>query len=213
MTRLSLGSQVEWSWLWRRQAFSPIETQQLHSCLNALSQIHLNTSTDEWIWTKDDSGTFTVASMRKLLQDPNSHSNFVVQWNNWVPIKVNIFGWRAEMERIATGTALSQRGISLDTTCCPLCGDYEETATHLLTSCYVANMVWQHISSWCKIPPIFAFSVRDILEIHKSVGTSKEKKKRLFKLSSSPRVGAYGKRETRRFREQKHKYFKSTSGS
>jgi len=81
------------------------------------------------------------------------------------------------MERISTGTALSQRGISLDTTCCPLCGDYEETATNLLTSCYVSNMVWQHISSWCKIPPILVFFVRDILEIHKSVSKSKEKKK------------------------------------
>ncbi|KAK1411374.1 hypothetical protein QVD17_37922 [Tagetes erecta] len=75
-----------------------------------------------------------------LLLKPNNfilaltpfHRFISTPWNNWVPIKVNIFGWLAEMERIATGTALSQRGISLDTTCCPLCGDYEETATHLI---------------------------------------------------------------------------------
>lgn len=57
----------------------------------------------------------------------------------------------------------------MDYNLCPLCGDYGEFATHLLRSCYFANMVWNYVSSWCKIPPI--------LKIHNSITTTKEKRK------------------------------------
>ncbi|KAK1437718.1 hypothetical protein QVD17_03514 [Tagetes erecta] len=174
---MNRGDQVDWKWRWKRQPSSTTELQQLQLCNNNLSQIQPSNRKDDWIWIKDDSGSFTVASMRELLQDHNTYSNQTIQWNNWVPAKVNVFGWRAVKERIATRTALRSRGIPLESTLCPLCGDHEETTTHLFTSCYIANMVWHSISSWCKIPPIFVFSVRDIFEIHNSINTTKEKRK------------------------------------
>ncbi|KAK1440678.1 hypothetical protein QVD17_06507 [Tagetes erecta] len=172
-----LGSQSNWSWRWRRQPLHLNEIQQFHDCQNLLAHVHLSNNEDRWQWTKDPSGKFTVASMRRLLNNPTITNNFTFQWNSWVPLKANIFAWRAEKERIATRSALRIRGIHLDSHLCPLCGDYEENADHLLVSCYVANMVWHYISSWCKIQPIFAFTIKNILEFHKAINASKRKQK------------------------------------
>lgn len=30
-------------------------------------------------------------------------------------------------------------------------------------------MLWAFVSSWCKIPPTFAFSIKDSLEIHSMI--------------------------------------------
>ncbi|KAK1433706.1 hypothetical protein QVD17_10621 [Tagetes erecta] len=87
---------------------------------------------------------------------------------NWVPIKTNIFCWRAEKERIASRVALCFRGVNLPSTLCPMCGNYEESAEHLLVSCSTALMVWSYIATWCKIHPFFAFSIKDLLEMHNS---------------------------------------------
>ncbi|XP_076940478.1 uncharacterized protein LOC143609668 [Bidens hawaiensis] len=44
-----------------------------------------------------------------------------------------------------------------------------ESVDHITTGCGVAAVVWEHISRWCKVPPIYGFSVRDFLELHKSI--------------------------------------------
>ncbi|XP_022024548.1 uncharacterized protein LOC110924877 [Helianthus annuus] len=72
------------------------------------------------------------------------------------------------MSRIPTTDALSRRGIDIGDGLCPLCSSEEESTDHLLTSCVVAVILWQKISLWCRIPPIFAFSIKDLLEIHKT---------------------------------------------
>ncbi|KAL8214499.1 hypothetical protein R6Q57_003948 [Mikania cordata] len=37
-------------------------------------------------------------------------------------------------------------------------------------------MIWQRISSWCKLQPIYVFSVKDLLQIH-GLGNWCERKK------------------------------------
>ncbi|KAK1429570.1 hypothetical protein QVD17_11783 [Tagetes erecta] len=120
---------------------------------------------------------YTVSSMRDALLGPNNGTNFAHQWNNWVPIKASVLAWRAEKDRIATRRALSYRGVPMDNTRCPLCGDYDETANHLFASCYIFHLVWQHISNWCKIHPFFVFTTRDILEAHTHINVVSKKKK------------------------------------
>ncbi|KAK1436346.1 hypothetical protein QVD17_02125 [Tagetes erecta] len=171
------GSYASWAWRWKRDLSTNDEIQQLQTCQSIISNIHITNAEDSWTWTKDSGGKFTVSSMRNLLRGSNRDNNLAFQWNSWVPLKVNIFAWRAEKDRIATRLALSYRGIPLDSTRCPHCGDYDESANHLLVSCYIAHLVWQHISSWCKIPPLFAFTTKDILEAHKHINVSSKKKK------------------------------------
>ncbi|XP_022013959.1 uncharacterized protein LOC110913435 [Helianthus annuus] len=72
------------------------------------------------------------------------------------------------MNRIPTADALSKRGIVVGDGLCPLCKSEAESVDHLFTSCYVAVILWHKVSRWCRIPPIFAFSFKDLLEVHKS---------------------------------------------
>lgn len=117
------GDQIEWKWRWKRQEVEAVELLQLQQCSNLLSHIHLSSNPDRWQWLQDPSGSFSIASMRKLLHKPTANNNFTLHWNNLVPLKVNIFGWQAEKNKIATRTALQVRGIQLDSCLCRLCGD------------------------------------------------------------------------------------------
>ncbi|KAJ0948845.1 hypothetical protein HanRHA438_Chr01g0032231 [Helianthus annuus] len=52
----------------------------------------------------------------------------------------------------------------------------EEYAEHLFCGCGTASGVWSLVSQWCGIPPIYAFTVRDLLDLYKSVSLSSVKK-------------------------------------
>ena len=50
-----------------------------------------------------------------------------------------------------------------------LCGSADESVDHVFTGCILGT---QHISSWCKVQNIFAFSFKDLLDVHNFVGLS-----------------------------------------
>ncbi|KAJ0557102.1 putative reverse transcriptase zinc-binding domain-containing protein [Helianthus annuus] len=83
------------------------------------------------------------------------------------------------MGRIATADALIKRNSFNGDALCPLCEDSEESAEHLFCSCLVASSVWYLISKWCKISPIFAFSIRDLTFIHAHVGLERNAREAL----------------------------------
>ncbi|KAJ0938866.1 putative TIR domain, reverse transcriptase zinc-binding domain-containing protein [Helianthus annuus] len=88
--------------------------------------------------------------------------------------------WRAEMEKIPTKLALRNRNVFNGDPSCPLCSSADESAEHIFTSCYVSSVVWNDISSWCRIPFIYAFSIIDLLGIHKSIPVSAKKKEAVY---------------------------------
>ncbi|XP_022041729.2 uncharacterized protein LOC110944375 [Helianthus annuus] len=109
--------------------------------------------------------------------DQEAGNRFVLDWCRWVPAKVNIHVWRAELDRLPTGEALLKRNILIEESECPFCGAEVESSEHLFISCSTAAFVWQGVSSWCKIPNIFAFSISDLLSVFKSLRMSEKKKK------------------------------------
>ena len=76
------------------------------------------------------------------------------------------------MGRIPTASALRHRNIHIVDVSCVLCGSADESVDHLFTGCIFATRLWQHVSSWCRVPNIFAFSFKDLLEVHNFVGLS-----------------------------------------
>ncbi|PWA98427.1 toll/interleukin-1 receptor (TIR) domain-containing protein [Artemisia annua] len=76
------------------------------------------------------------------------------------------------MGRIPTACALRHRNIQIVDSSCVFCGEVEESVDHLFTGCFLASRIWQHLSSWCKVQSFFAFSFKDLLDIHKFVGLS-----------------------------------------
>ncbi|XP_022031509.1 uncharacterized protein LOC110932487 [Helianthus annuus] len=146
-----------------------------------LGQPGLTGDSDRWIWTLDGSGAFSVQCVKAALKrQQHVPSPYTIKHNNWVPKKVEILAWRAEMERLPTKCALERRNINVGSILCPICSEHNETAEHLLVSCGFAQAIWQAISLWLKIPPIFAFGLKDILELHNFVGVSLKSKKAVY---------------------------------
>ncbi|KAJ0948580.1 putative reverse transcriptase zinc-binding domain-containing protein [Helianthus annuus] len=77
------------------------------------------------------------------------------------------------MGRIPTVDALLKRNCYNGEDMCVLCEDGPETANHLFCSCYAAAVLWNRVSLWCKMSPIYTFSVKDLLEIYKYAGLKK----------------------------------------
>ncbi|KAJ0683034.1 putative reverse transcriptase zinc-binding domain-containing protein [Helianthus annuus] len=155
-------------WLWRHDPETADETKELSDILSALSTFSLGNSNDVWKWLGDQSGTFSVKSAKNImLGSGDVNARFVLNWCKWTPSKCNLLVWRAEMDRIPTYDALNIRGVTIGDGLCALCRSEVETAEHVFTSCWFSSVLWQKVSLWCRIPPIFAFSLRDLLEVHK----------------------------------------------
>ncbi|KAJ0878597.1 putative RNA-directed DNA polymerase [Helianthus annuus] len=155
-------------WLWSSDPEGVEEIQELASLSGLISSVVLRSSRDKWRWSGDASGLFTVKSVKHLLVrgrcDPEF---FVLDWSNWIPIKHNILAWRIVLNRIPTYDALLARSIVSQPGTCPLCGDEDESVSHLFISCRIADLVWHKVSRWCRIPTIYAFSTKDLFEVHK----------------------------------------------
>ncbi|XP_022008252.2 uncharacterized protein LOC110907604 [Helianthus annuus] len=163
----SVEDRLRGEFLWKHDPELPSELTELAALNVAVAQVSLSDRKDDWKWLPDKAGIFSVKSAKQLLETvDNSNSGFVLQWCKWVPIKCNAFVWRAGLNRIPTIDSLRRRGIGVGDALCPLCKSVDESVEHLFTSCVIASILWQKVSRWCRIPPIFAFSFKDLVEIH-----------------------------------------------
>lgn len=164
------------SWDWRRLPATSSELLQLQSCSAFVQQTVLSQDAETWSWVDSKDGKFSVAECRNMLTK-HAVPFPPFQWIKGVPKKVSIFGWRAAQDRLPTRVGLKRRKMIQGDSLCKICGEGEEDADHLFTSCYMASMIWQKISIWCNIPPIYAFTMKDLLQIHNNIGENGRKKK------------------------------------
>ncbi|XP_076892373.1 uncharacterized protein LOC143544101 [Bidens hawaiensis] len=177
--RLKLfGDLLVFCWQWSRVELSDTELQRVQDMENYLGTVASLEGNDSWSWKPDQSGEFSVSSIKRCIRESQGLQSFSsFQWNNWVPMKVGIIAWRAAQERLPTLMALAARNIHLESTRCPLCGDYDETSDHLFVSCQSSQVIWQVIAQWCKVPTLYAFSIKDLLDFHLTIqGTEKRRK-------------------------------------
>ncbi|KAM0043571.1 putative reverse transcriptase zinc-binding domain-containing protein [Helianthus debilis subsp. tardiflorus] len=126
------------------------------------------------MWDEDGQKTFSVAEVKKLLRfGRNTQRQQIMKWIAWVPLKVNIFVWRLELDRLPTKDALASRGIAVRDRICSLCDAGHEDLLHLFTGCGFSYGVWTRIGKWCHLDPVFLFDVKDVLSIHKKATGSK----------------------------------------
>ncbi|KAM0042735.1 putative RNA-directed DNA polymerase [Helianthus debilis subsp. tardiflorus] len=164
-------------WVWSRTPVSQVELDEWNGLIQFLDQVVLSDSSDRWEWVGGDNKDFSVGAVKSFLRSSEDFSNyFVFEWSKWTPKKVNIFMWRAQMGRIATLDALSKRNCFNGEETCVMCNDGSETVEHLFCSCAVAAEVWFRLSRWCRIDPIYAFSLNDLLEVHKFAGLANKAK-------------------------------------
>ncbi|KAJ0455678.1 putative reverse transcriptase zinc-binding domain-containing protein [Helianthus annuus] len=158
-------------WNQREENFTESMKKDLTVCLRMVEDFHCTDRLDEWTWTIDNSGLFSVKATKNWLQkEAEDNTGFALEWCKWIPAKVNIFVWRAELDRIATTSALERRNIMVPNKNCVFCDDFIETTEHLFSGCIFSSGVWLAIASWCGVPNLFAFSIRDVVTMHNLVG-------------------------------------------
>nr|GEU36812.1 RNA-directed DNA polymerase, eukaryota [Tanacetum cinerariifolium] len=94
----------------RRQVWDGGESQQWADLLSLLGTFLLSPSIDRWVCNLNGDGSFRVKDFRSVLDDlilPSS--NMATRWVKCVPVKVNVFAWRARLERLPTRDNLPKK--------------------------------------------------------------------------------------------------------
>ncbi|PWA76186.1 nucleic acid-binding, OB-fold protein [Artemisia annua] len=114
--------------------------------------LSLTPNADRWVCDLTGDGNFRVKEVRNFLDDlvlPSYTES--TRWVKWVPIKINIFVWRAHRDCLPTRYNLSRKGVMMDTLVCPLCDHGVETTHHVLFQCPIVRSVFYRICSWWEL--------------------------------------------------------------
>ncbi|XP_062114673.1 uncharacterized protein LOC133825790 [Humulus lupulus] len=110
-----------------------------------------NRPIDNWVWSLEPSGFFTVKSCYKHLQLLKhgdaldlDKSFWKCLWQAKVPPKVKDLVWRASTGCLPTNFQLHMRHIGVDLKC-PLCQSDSETTVHSLVSCTSVWPCWSRL--------------------------------------------------------------------
>ncbi|GJT84492.1 RNA-directed DNA polymerase, eukaryota, reverse transcriptase zinc-binding domain protein, partial [Tanacetum coccineum] len=108
---------------------------------------------DRWMWTRNSSGEFTVASVRQFIDDKICiGGDHKTTWIRFIPNKVNIHAWKVMLNALPTKFNISRRGIQIDSIICVNCGIGVETTNHLFFTCEMAQKVSHLINRWWDVP-------------------------------------------------------------
>ncbi|GJZ50146.1 RNA-directed DNA polymerase, eukaryota, reverse transcriptase zinc-binding domain protein, partial [Tanacetum coccineum] len=172
--------QVDLSQSFRRQPRGGIEQEQFQKIDNLVKLVTLDSSKDRWTWKLEKSGEFSVASIRKLIDDKTlPSSDYITRWNKSVPIKVNVHAWKVMTSSLPTRFNISRRGILIDSIICVNCEVGVETSGHLFFSCRMARDVSKLIACWWNVPFEDCDSYDEWLEWIDSVRLPKKNKQML----------------------------------
>ncbi|XP_022014268.1 uncharacterized protein LOC110913756 [Helianthus annuus] len=130
---------------------------------------------------------------------------FKYKWVAWVPLKCNILAWRAEMGRVPTATALSRRGVHLQSDVCSLCNVFPETVKHLFVDCGFTSGVLTAIGRWCGLNIQQVVDVRELLCCYKNATADKKCRKLICGLFIVMVWAIWGARNDKIFRHKEPK--------
>nr|GEZ10980.1 hypothetical protein [Tanacetum cinerariifolium] len=94
----------------RRMSRGGVELEQFTNMINSLADLQLPNMQDKWFWSLSGSGDFSVASVRKIIDDHlllEVSSKF--SWRKMVPIKVNILAWKVKLDVLPTLFNISKK--------------------------------------------------------------------------------------------------------
>ncbi|GJT54358.1 RNA-directed DNA polymerase, eukaryota [Tanacetum coccineum] len=125
------------------------KSEQWDDLSSILNSGVLSSSKDRWTCDLSGDGEFKVKVIRNFINDLFLPSSDVeTRWVKFIPIKVNVFSWRAHRDRLPTKVNLNRRGILLDSHLCPLCNAAMEDVQHVFFRCDVARVVLRKICRW-----------------------------------------------------------------
>ncbi|GKB40959.1 RNA-directed DNA polymerase, eukaryota, reverse transcriptase zinc-binding domain protein [Tanacetum coccineum] len=113
----------------------------------------LTQSPDSWSWTLNNSGGYTVASSRNMIDSRLlPKGDLKTRWIRYVPNKVNTFAWKVMTNSLPTRFNISRRGIDIESLSCVNCDVGIETNDHLFFACNTAKKISKLINRWWDVP-------------------------------------------------------------
>ncbi|XP_071727180.1 uncharacterized protein [Rutidosis leptorrhynchoides] len=130
-----------------------------------LNVILYGSGVEDWYWSLSPNGVFSVKKLTDLLMRAdlaNSPPAVHTIRNHLVPLKVELFVWRARHNRLPTRVELDKPGIDLGTIRCPICDDGLETVEHSILSCKTAKDIWDKVLKWWDLIPPPSRNLADV---------------------------------------------------
>ncbi|KAJ9551779.1 LOW QUALITY PROTEIN: hypothetical protein OSB04_015824 [Centaurea solstitialis] len=150
---------------WRRSLRDGRETDEAENLASICESSRLGTGEDRWIWELEASGLFSVASLRRAIDDMRlGSSNHRTIWTKEVPGKVRILLWKARANRLPTKSNLIKRNVPVGDERCVLCQSHIETIDHLFVGCCKAEEVRKAVNKWWNIFPNGCNLLSDIID-------------------------------------------------
>ncbi|GJX81606.1 RNA-directed DNA polymerase, eukaryota [Tanacetum coccineum] len=138
----------------RRNARGGIEEHLLADLTSLMDSVTLSNSGDRWVCDLVSDGNFRVKEIRNYIDDLFlPHQAAQTRWIKYIPIKVNIFAWRARQDCLPTRVNLIRRGITIESSLCPVCSVCEEDVCHIFFRCDLAQLVLRPICRWWGLDP------------------------------------------------------------
>ncbi|GKA94315.1 RNA-directed DNA polymerase, eukaryota, reverse transcriptase zinc-binding domain protein [Tanacetum coccineum] len=135
----------------RRAPRGGLEDYQFSQLLLNMEEVSCTNVKDRWLWALTGCGDFSVASIRKSLDNhflPVAASK--TRWIREVPIEVNILAWKVRMDGLPR-LNISKRGMDIQSILSPTCDKEVESTSHIFFSCYLAHDIFCKILRWWDI--------------------------------------------------------------
>ncbi|GJR10771.1 RNA-directed DNA polymerase, eukaryota [Tanacetum coccineum] len=111
-----------WPFRFKRSPRGGVEQEQFEELVMLVHDVRLVPMSDQWSWTLANSGEFSVASVRQLIDDKTlPEVDYKTRWIKYVPIKVNVLAWKVKSNSLPTRFNVSHRGILIDSIKCGIC--------------------------------------------------------------------------------------------
>ena len=133
----------------RRQVRDGYERQQWLDFLSTLESITLSSAADRWVCDLNGDGEFRVKDIRSSLDDLFLPSmSDATRWVKYILVKVNVFAWRARLDRLPTRGNLVSRVVFLDSYLCTIFSLALEDVQNVLFLCDMAKLIFNRICRW-----------------------------------------------------------------
>nr|GEW79803.1 RNA-directed DNA polymerase, eukaryota [Tanacetum cinerariifolium] len=131
---ITVGMKLAWTSLdssFRRVSRGGVEQEQSDELSALVHDVTLTPMSDRWIWALESSGDFSVAPVRKVIDDKSLLDvESKTQWIKYVPIKVNVHAWKVKTDSLPTMFNVSRRGIHIDYIMCAIFDKGAKTSSH-----------------------------------------------------------------------------------
>ncbi|KAJ9556572.1 hypothetical protein OSB04_011186 [Centaurea solstitialis] len=143
-----VGDVWGWTWSWRRPPLEREESELLEMSRLIENFKPVPHREDKVDWMLDPVGGYSVKVFRTVLSEKRSERRVEdrrgdpTKWVKEIPSKINVFYWRANLERVPCRVLFDKYGIYLDSTLCPRCNSEVESVPHALFSCKKVKNLW-----------------------------------------------------------------------